>query len=79
MAAAGRPVLGLDIGGTKLAVGVVLPDGTVSGFLVEPTRRDEGPSAIIGRLFALGRRAIDAARAEGTLRADEDVAAVGIS
>ena len=56
-----RPVLGLDIGGTKLAVGVVTEDGTTHGFLVEPTRRDEGPEVVVRRLFDLGRRAIEAA------------------
>jgi glucokinase len=66
-------VLALDIGGTKLAAGVVTDDGTVHGMVVEPTRRDEGPGVIIPRLFALGRRAI----AEAGDRAP--IAAVGIS
>lgn len=79
MTAVGRPVLGLDIGGTKLAVGVVVPDGAVAGFLVAPTRRDDGPSAVINRLFALGRRAIEVARGEGALGPDQGIAAVGIS
>ncbi|WP_210506408.1 ROK family protein [Naasia sp. SYSU D00057] len=79
MGAARRPVLGLDIGGTKLAVGVVTPEGAVSGFLVEPTRREDGYEVILGRLFALGRRAVAAAREEGVLAPGEDVAAVGIS
>jgi len=30
--------LALDIGGTKLAAGVVTPDGHVHGFTVEPAR-----------------------------------------
>jgi glucokinase len=67
--------LGLDIGGTKLAAGVVTPDGGVHGFTVEPTRRDEGPDAIIQRLFAVGRRALEAAAADGIT----SVGAVGIS
>jgi glucokinase len=54
-------VLGLDIGGTKLAVGVVTQDGSTHGVLVEPTRRDEGPDAVIERLFALGERSIEKA------------------
>jgi glucokinase len=33
-------VLSLDIGGTKLAVGVVTPDGQVHGLHVEPTQRE---------------------------------------
>ena len=53
-------MLGLDIGGTKLAVGVVTEDGRTHGVLVEPTRRDEGPDVVIERLFALGERSIEA-------------------
>jgi glucokinase len=56
-----QPVLGLDIGGTKLAVGVVTPDGVVHGFQVAPTRTAEGWEAVLERLFDLGRHAIDMA------------------
>ncbi|HEV7741849.1 MAG TPA: ROK family protein [Pseudolysinimonas sp.] len=68
-------VLALDIGGTKLAAGVVMPDGSVHGMSVEATHRSQGPGAIIPRLFRLGRRAIAAASAEGIAAP----AAVGIS
>jgi glucokinase len=70
-----RPVLALDIGGTKLAVAVVSEDGATHGLQVEPTRRDEGPGVIVPRLLALGARARDAALAEGL----PDIGAVGIS
>ena len=53
--------LALDVGGTKLAAGVVTGDGAVRSFLVEPARRDEGPAAMIDRLVILGRAAVDAA------------------
>ncbi|WP_210480713.1 ROK family protein [Naasia sp. SYSU D00948] len=79
MEAARHAVLGLDIGGTKLAVGVVTPDGRVSGFLAEPTRREDGHKVTIPRLFALGREAVRIARAEGVLGPGEDIAAAGIS
>lgn len=52
-------VLALDIGGTKLAAAVVGPDGAVRGHVVTPTRREEGPQAVIRRLFDLGRRAME--------------------
>jgi glucokinase len=52
-------VLGLDIGGTKLAAGVVGPDGTVHSFLVAPSLLQEGVRAVLTRLFDLGRKAID--------------------
>ncbi|CAL8972638.1 ROK family protein [Cellulomonas sp. 73-145] len=55
---AGPAVLALDIGGTKLAVGVVTPDGSVHGLLIEPTRRETGPSAVLAHLFDMGRRSM---------------------
>ncbi|MFE5291873.1 ROK family protein [Isoptericola sp. NPDC056618] len=55
-----RAVLALDIGGTKLAAAVVGSDGVVRGHRVTPTRREEGPDAVIRRLFDLGRSALDA-------------------
>ncbi len=54
-------VLGLDIGGTKLAAGVVAADGRVLSFEVVPSRRDEGPDAMIARLLDLGRDAVEVA------------------
>src|SRR3954452_715127 len=66
-------VLGLDIGGTKLAAGVVAPDGSVRGFVVAPTRAERGPDDSLSRLFELGRRAV----AESGV-SWEDVEAVGI-
>jgi glucokinase len=56
--AAPSPVLALDIGGTKLAAGVVDADGVVHSFVVEPSRAYEGPDAALPRLFDLGRRAV---------------------
>jgi glucokinase len=72
MAQPPRAVLALDIGGTKLAVGVVTPDGSLHSFLVEETRKEEGPEEVIRRLFGLGQRAI---RTAGNV----PIAAVGIS
>ena len=63
-----RAVLGLDIGGTKIAAGVVDSDGAVHGFVSAPTDRDSG--AAVERLFELGRRAV----AESGL----EIGAVGI-
>jgi glucokinase len=57
---AARPsfVLGLDIGGTKLAAGVVGSAGQVRSFLVESTNAGDGPELGLERLFELGRRAV---------------------
>jgi glucokinase len=64
-----RFVLGLDIGGTKLAAGVVRKDGSVQSFLVAPT--PVGPEAGLARLWELGRQAI--------VDAGEEIAAIGIA
>ncbi len=68
-----RPVLGLDIGGTKMAAGVVDADGRVDGFVVAPTDAERGPRDGLERLFALGRRAVTASGA-----ATEEIAGIGI-
>jgi glucokinase len=52
------PVLGLDIGGTKLAAGVVDENGVVHSFVVAPSRAEEGPEPTLARLFELGRRSV---------------------
>jgi glucokinase len=59
--AAGDLVLGLDVGGTKLAAGVVAGDGRVLSMEVAPSRVEEGPDAMIGRHLDLGRTAVSAA------------------
>jgi glucokinase len=66
-------VLGLDIGGTKIAAGVVGPDGSVRGFVVAPARAERGADDTLARLFELGRQAV---AESGT--SWEDVEAIGI-
>jgi len=61
-------VLALDIGGTKLAAGLVDGTGRVRSFLAVPT--PAGPARALEVLFSLGRKAVADAGAE--------VAAVGI-
>ncbi len=67
---AGDAVLGLDIGGTKLAAGVVSASGEVLAYDRVPSRIPDGPDATIARLFELADRVL--------LDADREVAAVGI-
>lgn len=67
-----HPVLALDIGGTKLAVAMVTPDGRTHGCLIEPTEKHRGPDAVIAHLFDMGRRSVAAAGLG-------DAGAVGIS
>jgi glucokinase len=58
LAARRSAVLGLDIGGTKIAAGVVDSAGTVHGFVVAPTEAGRGPQDGVARLFELGRSAV---------------------
>jgi glucokinase len=60
-----RPVLALDIGGTKLATAVVTTDGKTHGLVVEPTPRDHDWRAATRQLFNMGRRSIEQARVGG--------------
>ncbi|WP_194420918.1 ROK family protein [Microbacterium abyssi] len=62
-----RGVLALDIGGTKLAVAMVTPDGRTHAFLSEPTDKLRGPDAVIAHLFEMGHRSITAAGLGGPL------------
>jgi glucokinase len=52
------PVLALDIGGTKLATGVVDQSGRVHSFHAAPSEPQRGPDDGLERLFELGRRSI---------------------
>lgn len=49
------PILGLDIGGTKLAAGVVGPDGGLQSSATVPTQANDGLDAVLERLLGLGR------------------------
>src|SRR3954453_10159111 len=68
--AARGPVLGLDIGGTKIAVGVVDDHGRVLSYLRGPSKPERGPEESLKRLFELGRQAV--------ADAGVDIHAVGI-
>jgi glucokinase len=52
------PVLALDVGGTKLAAGVVDASGHVHSFAAVPSNANDGPDATLARLFELGRQAV---------------------
>ena len=66
-------ILGLDVGGTKLAAGV-FRDGALEAFRVTPAEAHEGPDAMIARLIALGTESL----AESGLR-PADVSAIGVA
>jgi glucokinase len=55
-------VLGIDIGGTKTAAGVVAADGRALSFHVEPTPRDAEAEALFAFVVSLAERARDGNR-----------------
>jgi glucokinase len=70
----GPLVLGLDVGGTKLAAGVVGADGTVLSSRQAPSHADRGPDQMIARHIELGRQAVSAAGVDW-----DDIEAIGIA
>lgn len=54
-------VLGIDIGGTKLAVGVFTPEGAKLAAARLPTQVGDGPDRVIRRLVGLCRRVVEEA------------------
>ncbi|MGE5333482.1 MAG: ROK family protein [Nitrososphaerota archaeon] len=63
-------ILGIDIGGTKTAAGVVAPDGRVVSFHVEPTPTDADAEGLLDFVVQVAERARDDYR--------DQVQAVGI-
>src|SRR5919197_3292680 len=57
-AASQQPVLALDIGGTKLAAGVVSARGETLSFVAVPSHASQGPEKTLARLFDLGHSAV---------------------
>ncbi len=55
-------MLGIDIGGTKTAAGVVDVDGQALSFCVEPTPRDADADALFALVVSLAERACDGFR-----------------
>jgi glucokinase len=70
--AGAAPILGIDIGGTKLAAGLALPDGTLLAEDRQPSNASGGPGAMIERVIEMSRALMAASRDVG------EVAAIGI-
>jgi glucokinase len=54
-------VLAIDVGGTKLAAGIVEPGGGILARAEVGTRAAEGPDAVLDRIVALGQKLLAAA------------------
>ncbi len=69
----GGPILGIDIGGTKLAVGVATPEGRMLAEARRPSGAAEGPDAVIARIVEMARETVAEAEIE-----PNDLQSVGI-
>src|SRR5918994_8011243 len=58
------PILGIDIGGTKLAVALATPHGTVLGEARQPSDAASGPDGMIAAVNEMARRVVDEAGME---------------
>ena len=55
------PILGIDIGGTKLAVGLAAADGMLLAEARQASGAEEGPDPVIGRILELARGVVEEA------------------
>ncbi len=69
-----QPVLALDIGGTKIAGGLVTPDGVVQRKKTIPTLAAEGGEAVMQRVLSLALEMV----AEGTAENGLKPSAIGV-
>jgi glucokinase len=67
-----KPVIGMDLGGTKILAGVVSADGQVLGTTKRATKAAAGPDAVIERMIKTAQDAVEAAGLKMS-----DVAALG--
>lgn len=76
--ASGDHIVGVDLGGTSINVGVVpFEGGTVLGMRSLPTQVERGAKFVVDRMVGMVRDALKDARREGDVRED-DVLGVGL-
>jgi glucokinase len=59
--ASSKPVIGIDLGATKILAGVVAADGEILGTAKRATKAQAGPDAVVDRIVKTVREAADAA------------------
>ncbi len=67
-----KPVVGVDLGGTKVLAGVVAPNGTILATVKRATKPEGGPAAVVERVLKSVREAVKAAGLE-----PDDILALG--
>jgi glucokinase len=56
--AAGKPVLAIDLGGTKIVTALITPQGEILSREYTPTLAEEGVKAVIARILAAASGAL---------------------
>lgn len=69
-----KPIIGVDLGGTNMQIGVVTPAGKVIGTAKRKTKPDEGRDAVLGRITDGINEACENAKLKLT-----DMAAIGLA
>lgn len=72
-----KPLLVLDVGGTKLAAGIMLADNQIHYRAETLTMAQEGAHAVLARLFALGQQVVERAQVAGITPAAVGLASAG--
>lgn len=62
--ASDKPVVGVDLGGTKVLAGVVAPDGKILSTVKRATKPEGGPEAVVARIVKSVQEAIKEAKLE---------------
>src|SRR3954454_4971443 len=70
-----RPVIAVDLGGTRIRAAVVLPDGTRIARTERATPSDQGPDAVVDACRAVARQARSGAPSDIA----RDIPGIGIS
>ena len=73
----GKPVLAIDLGGTKIITAIISADGGMIAVERCPTLADEGPQSVINRLFSAIDQLLERNRLEPSGLAGISIAAAG--
>ena len=74
---AGKPVLAVDLGGTKIVTALITPQGEILSREYTPTLAEEGVKAVIARILATASGLLRNARLPYTFLSGIAIAAAG--
>lgn len=72
-----RPIVGIDLGGTRTKAGVVTPEGELLGHFSSPTPAKAGREALLAHLADVARRGVELSRDAGRPAGGVGIATAG--